>query len=202
MNPAPAHGAATVAEPPVRHWVARLWRWVVLAAVIVAIATSLAVWWIERQRAAQEAVNALLGAEIKGLEEQIRELATMRSEIAGWQEMEANAVLWKRQRQWPARLLRLLALARPDGVGLTTASETPRGLSLGGRAPDHGRLAALAAALEREQVVRRVDVVALLRDEAGTGLRFTLEIDLDPALRPQVREGAPRATRSRAEDPK
>lgn len=185
-----------------RHWLSTLWRMAVAAAVVVALVTMAATWWLERERRAQEAVNAVVRAEIEGLDAELKQIASMRQDIAEWTEIRANAARWKGQRQWPARLLRMSARARPDGVRLLAVRETERGLSLSGHAKDHDGVAALADALERGGDVQRVDVVALQLDDRGGGLRFTLEADVGDALRPLARLSTPRVARARAEDPK
>ncbi len=200
MNP---HASAPAGSlPPERHWLSTLWRVVAAAAVVVALVALAAAWWLERERSAQEAVNDLIGSEIGRLDADIKQIASMRQEIAEWTELRADAARWKGQREWPARLLRMSALARPDGVRLLSVRETERGLSLSGHANDHAGVAALADAIERGRDVLRVDVAALALDERGGGLRFTLDADVAEAARPLARLSTPRVVRARAEDPK
>lgn len=79
---------------------------------------------VDQMRTAQEARNTLLSAEIKRLEVQIKDIATLRAEIDALKARQAAVEDLQTNRNVPVYLLDELVKQTPEGIYLTSIKQT------------------------------------------------------------------------------
>lgn len=88
-------------------------RSVLAALCVVALVSAGLIASVVQQTLEQQSVNEFIRAEIVRLETQIKDIAAIRAEIATAVAERQIHPEWLAQRQWPARVLWLLAQSRP-----------------------------------------------------------------------------------------
>lgn len=113
-------------------------------AVAVGVFVALLVFaWYQARLDMQEKRNALLTAEIKVLDEQIKEIATLQSELDGLKARQTGVESLQGDRNMPVYLLDEMAKQLPDGVYLTTLKQDGMNISLTGVAQTQERVSEL-----------------------------------------------------------
>jgi len=113
-------------------------------AVAVGVLVSLLVFaWYQARIDMQEKRNALLTAEIKVLDEQIKEIATLQTELDGLKARQTGVESLQADRNMPVYLLDEMAKQLPDGVYLTTLKQDGMNITLTGVAQTQERVSEL-----------------------------------------------------------
>lgn len=171
-------------------------------ALVVLVSGGVAVWQ-QHQLVAQLARNERLQEVLVEIERRERELSEVRSRIDESLNRMRDSAEQRQQRQWPATLLRILAVARPEGLGLDQVVETREGLTLSGRAQGYEAVSQFVAKLAESAEVQRVDLLSLEQTAAEGGLLvFRMNIGIASYARPLSRGYNTRYVGSALGDPK
>jgi len=99
--------------------------------------------WYAAQIADQQARNMLLTSEIKRLEVQIKDIATLQSEIAALRARQQAVEDLQADRNMPVNLLNELVKQTPDGVYITNLRQDNQTVSIQGVAQSNERVSEL-----------------------------------------------------------
>ncbi|WP_374667358.1 PilN domain-containing protein [Ramlibacter sp.] len=99
--------------------------------------------WYAAQISNQQARNRLLQNEIKKLEAQIKDIATLQAEIAALRARQQAVEDLQADRNMPVHLLNELVKQLPDGVYLTRMQQTNDNVAIGGVAQSNERVSEL-----------------------------------------------------------
>lgn len=105
--------------------------------------------WYQNAIADQQGRNAVLQAEIKKLDNEIKEIATLQDEIAALKARQQAVEDLQADRNLPVHLLNEVVRQLPDGVYLKTLKQENRNVLLGGVAQSNERVSALLRNLSR-----------------------------------------------------
>lgn len=97
-------------------------------------------WWFQMQIEGQQAKNAFLQSEIKVLEGQIKEIATIEEEIAALRARQKAVEDLQADRNLPVHLLSELVEQLPDGVYISTLKQTNQSVEMKGMAQSNERV--------------------------------------------------------------
>ena len=100
-------------------------------------------WWFQMMITAQQERNAFLQSEIKVLEEQIKEIATIEDEIAALRARQKAVEDLQSDRNLPVHLLTELVKQMPDGVYITAIGQTGQTITMQGMAQSNERVSEL-----------------------------------------------------------
>ena len=112
-----------------------------LASVLVGIVIAGAIyWWFQMKIEEQQGKNQFLQSEIKILEGQIKEIATIEEEIAALRARQKAVEDLQSDRNLPVHLLSELVQQLPDGVYITTLKQTNQSVAMQGMAQSNERV--------------------------------------------------------------
>ena len=112
-----------------------------LASVLVGIVIAGAIyWWFQMKIEEQQGKNQFLQSEIKILEGQIKEIATIEEEIAALRARHKAVEDLQSDRNLPVHLLSELVQQLPDGVYITTLKQTNQTVAMQGMAQSNERV--------------------------------------------------------------
>ena len=114
-----------------------------VAAVIGGVIAGGIYGWYQVQISNQQDRNALLQREIKTLEGQIKDIATLQQEIAALRARQQAVEDLQADRNLPVHLLNELVKQLPDGVYLTTMKQDNQTVTLTGMAQSNERVSEL-----------------------------------------------------------
>ena len=97
-------------------------------------------WWFQMQIEEQQGKNQFLQTEIKVLEGQIKEIATIEEEIAALRARQKAVEDLQSDRNLPVHLLSELVPQLPDGVYITTLKQTNQTVAMQGMAQSNERV--------------------------------------------------------------
>ncbi len=97
-------------------------------------------WVLQTQIENQQARNAFLEAEIKVLDGQIKEIASIEDEIAALRARQTAVEDLQADRNLPVHLLNQLVLQLPDGVYLTSVKQAGQTVTMQGMAQSNERV--------------------------------------------------------------
>ena len=97
-------------------------------------------WWFQMQIEEQQGKNQFLQSEIKILEGQIKEIATIEEEIAALRARQKAVEDLQSDRNLPVHLLSELVQQLPDGVYITTLKQTNQTVAMQGMAQSNERV--------------------------------------------------------------
>ena len=97
-------------------------------------------WWFQMQISEQQAKNTFLQGEIKVLENQIKEIATIEEEIASLAARQKAVEDLQADRNLPVHLLSELVKQLPDGVYITSLKQQDRTVTMQGIAQSNERI--------------------------------------------------------------
>jgi len=97
-------------------------------------------WWFQMQIEEQQGKNQFLQTEIKVLEGQIKEIATIEEEIAALRARQKAVEDLQSDRNLPVHLLSELVQQLPDGVYITTLKQTDQTVAMQGMAQSNERV--------------------------------------------------------------
>ena len=100
-------------------------------------------WWFQMMIADQQAKNNFLQQEIKVLEEQIKEIASIEDEIAALRARQKAVEDLQSDRNLPVHLLTELVKQMPDGVYITAIGQTGQTITMQGMAQSNERVSEL-----------------------------------------------------------
>lgn len=155
--------------------------------------------WYQFQISAQRARNAVLQAEIKRLEVQIKDVAALQDEIAALRARQQAVEDLQADRNMPVHLLNELVSRLPDGVYLTSMRQTNQLVVLQGVAQSNERVSELLRNLSSVSPwLTRPELVEIVAANSNLSQReqrrvsnFTMRVQL-------VRAGEARAASSAA----
>jgi type IV pilus assembly protein PilN len=114
-----------------------------VSAVIGGIIAGFIYGWYQVQISNQQDRNALLTVEIKKLEAQIKDIATLQQEIAALRARQQAVEDLQADRNLPVHLLNELVRNLPDGVYLTNLKQENQAVTLNGMAQSNERVSEL-----------------------------------------------------------
>jgi type IV pilus assembly protein PilN len=97
-------------------------------------------WWFQMMIADQQGKNAFLQTEIKVLESQIKEIASIEDEIAALRARQKAVEDLQSDRNLPVHLLNELVRQLPDGVYITNLRQDGQTITLQGMAQSNERV--------------------------------------------------------------
>ena len=100
-------------------------------------------WWFQMMITDQQAKNNFLQQEIKVLEEQIKEIASIEDEIAALRARQKAVEDLQSDRNLPVHLLTELVKQMPDGVYITAIGQTGQTVTMQGMAQSNERVSEL-----------------------------------------------------------
>lgn len=100
-------------------------------------------WWFQTMIENQQSKNHFLESEIKVLEGQIKEIATIEEEIASLRARQKAVEDLQADRNLPVHLMNELVAQLPDGVYITTIKQTNQTVVLQGMAQSQERVSEL-----------------------------------------------------------
>lgn len=115
----------------------------VMAALVGAAIAGGVYWWFQNQIENQQARNAFLTREIKQLDEQIKEIATIESEIAALRARQKAVEDLQADRNLPVHLLTELVAQMPDGIYITSVKQVDQTVEMHGMAQSQERVSEL-----------------------------------------------------------
>ena len=112
----------------------------VASALVGLVIAGIIYWWFQMMIEDQQAKNAFLKSEIKVLENQIKEIATIEEEIAALRARQKAVEDLQSDRNLPVHLLSELVQQLPDGVYITTLKQTNQTVAMQGMAQSNERV--------------------------------------------------------------
>lgn len=114
---------------------------VMLASALVGLAIAAVIyWWFQMMIADQQDRNNYLRGEIKVLEGQIKEIATIEEEIAALQARQKAVEDLQSDRNLPVHMLNELVMQLPDGVYVTSLKQVDQVVTMQGMAQSNERV--------------------------------------------------------------
>ncbi|QIL81621.1 PilN domain-containing protein [Diaphorobacter sp. HDW4A] len=114
-----------------------------LAAVLGVLIAGAVYMWYQNKIENQQGRNAFLQSEIKKLDEQIKEIASIEDEIAALRARQKAVEDLQADRNLPVYLLKELALQLPDGIYITGVKQTNQVVEMQGMAQSNERVSEL-----------------------------------------------------------
>lgn len=112
----------------------------VASALVGLVIAGIIYWWFQMMIEDQQAKNAFLKSEIKVLENQIKEIATIEEEIAALRARQKAVEDLQSDRNLPVHLLSELVQQLPDGVYITSLKQTNQTVAMQGMAQSNERV--------------------------------------------------------------
>lgn len=112
----------------------------VASALVGLVIAGVIYWWFQMMIEEQQAKNTFLQSEIKVLEGQIKEIATIEEEIAALRARQKAVEDLQSDRNLPVHLLSELVRQLPDGVYITTLKQTNQTVAMQGMAQSNERV--------------------------------------------------------------
>jgi len=112
----------------------------VASALVGFVIAGVIYWWFQMMIEDQQAKNTFLRSEIKVLENQIKEIATIEEEIAALRARQKAVEDLQSDRNLPVHLLSELVRQLPDGVYITTLKQTNQTVAMQGMAQSNERV--------------------------------------------------------------
>ncbi|WP_425257606.1 PilN domain-containing protein [Rubrivivax sp. RP6-9] len=172
-----------------------------LGASAVAGVAIVGLWYtvLQQMTAAQNSRNEFLVAEIKRLEAQIKDIATLRAEIEALKARQKAVEDLQTDRNTPVHLLNELVKQAPEGVYLTAIRQRGRVVSVNGIAQTNERVSELLRnALYNSPWLERPELVEIKASNVTTATRdqrrlfeFSMRVSIK---RPQAPAPAPAAS--------
>jgi type IV pilus assembly protein PilN len=156
------------------------------AALLGGLVAGLVFAWYQTQISSQQARNQFLQSEIKRLEIQIKDIATLQSEIAALRARQQAVEDLQADRNMPVHLLNEVVRQTPDGVYVTALRQNNQSITLQGVAQSNERVSELLRNLSskspwltRPELVEIVaaSVTLVPRDQRRVA-NFTIRVQL------------------------
>ena len=171
-----------------------------LSALVGGVVSGAIFLWYAAQINDQQAKNTVLTGEIKRLEGQIKDIATLQQEIAGLRARQQAVEDLQADRNMPVYLLNELVKQLPDGVYITSLKQDNQTVSLLGVAQSNERVSELLRNLGNNSLwLRQPELVEIVAGEVNVpqrGTRRVSNFSIRVALvRSQETEANPAATK-------
>ena len=172
-------------------------------AFVVGLLISGAIYlWFQARIADQQSQNRLLQSEIKRLEGQIKDIATLESEIAGLRARQQAVEDLQADRNVPVHLMTELAKQLPDGVYIASMRQENQNVTLQGVAQSNERVSELLRNLAKNTPwFSRPELVEIVASSVTLSPRdikrvsnFTMRVQLMRASEAEKAAAAPVAT--------
>ena len=173
------------------------------AAFVVGLLISGAIYlWFQARISDQQSQNRLLQSEIKRLEGQIKDIATLESEIAGLRARQQAVEDLQSDRNVPVHLMTELAKQLPDGVYIASMRQDSQNVTLQGVAQSNERVSELLRNLAKNTPwFSRPELVEIVASSVSLSPRdvkrvsnFTMRVQLMRASEAEKAAAAPVAT--------
>jgi len=129
-------------------------------------------WWFQIQITEQQAKNSFLQSEIKVLENQIKEIATIEEEIAALAARQKAVEDLQADRNLPVHLLSELVKQLPDGVYITHLKQQDRIVTMQGMAQSNERISEMLRNLTNNTPwLRKPELVEIVAGNVSLGAR-------------------------------
>lgn len=112
----------------------------VASALVGLVIAGVIYWWFQMMIEEQQAKNTFLQSEIKVLEGQIKEIATIEEEITALRARQKAVEDLQSDRNLPVHLLSELVQQLPDGVYITALKQTNQSVAMQGMAQSNERV--------------------------------------------------------------
>lgn len=151
---------------------------------------------LEQMKSAQMERNAFLGAEIKKLEAQIKDIANLRAEIDALKARQKAVEDLQTDRNIPVHLLNELVRQTPEGVYLNSIKQTGKVVAVTGVAQSNERVSEfLRNTLYSSTWLEKPELVEIVAGAAGTGGRqrsynFSMRVSIKAPPAPGAVAGA------------
>ena len=177
----------------------------VMAVVLGALIAGVIYLWYEWGISDQRSRNAYLSAEIKKLDDEIKEVATLQQEIAALKARQEAVENLQADRNMPVHLMNEAVRQLPDGVYLKSIKQENRNVLIKGLAQSNERVSELLRNLSRNsEWVTKPELIEIVAANVALGAReqrrvndFTVRVQLqrasDVAASAQAASAAPRA---------
>ena len=157
-----------------------------LAALLGGVIAGSIFLWFEAAIASQESNNFFLQSEIKKLESQIKDIATLETEIAALRARQQAVEDLQSDRNLPVHLLAELVKQLPDGVYLNKMTQVDQAVTLNGVAQSNERVSELLRNLanntpwfSKPELVEIVSgTVAISQKEQKRVFNFSIKVRL------------------------
>jgi type IV pilus assembly protein PilN len=163
-----------------------------LAAVLGAALSALAVTVTQQQLAVQEQRNALLIAEVATLDGQIKDIATLQTDIAALRARQGAVEDLQSDRNQPVHLLQEMGRQLPEGVALRTLKQEGQTVLLTGSAQSQERVSELLRNLSTQSpFLTQPELVEIAASSQGPSARdqrrvfnFSIKVQLRRSSKP------------------
>jgi type IV pilus assembly protein PilN len=166
-----------------------------LAAGAIAGLLVVGLWFavLEQLKSAQEERNAFLGAEIKKLEAQIKDIANLRAEIDALKARQKAVEDLQTDRNIPVHLLNELVRQTPEGVYLNSVRQTGQVIAVNGVAQTNERVSEfLRNTLYSSQWLEKPELIEIRAGAQGAGRQRVFDFSMRVSIkRPRVPSPAP-----------
>lgn len=142
-----------------------------LAAVAGTCVVAVGYLWLEQQAGQQQARNGFLSGEIARLDAQVKDIATLRSEIDALKARQKAVEDLQLDRNTPVHLLQELARRTPEGVYLTRIKQVGDIVEVSGLAATNERVSEILRATAGAEWLQRPDLVEIKAVNATAGGR-------------------------------
>ena len=167
-----------------------------VSAVIGGVIAGVIFLWFQAQISAQQGQNLVLQNEIKRLEGQIKDIASLQSEIAALRARQQAVEDLQADRNLPVHLLNELVKQLPDGVYITTKKQVNQVVTIQGVAQSNERVSELLRNLANSSDwLARPELVEIVASTVALGSReqrrvanFNIRVQLMRAT--EVKRGA------------
>jgi type IV pilus assembly protein PilN len=165
-----------------------------LAAVLGAALSALAVTVTQQQLAVQEGRNALLATEIATLDGQIKDIATLQTDIAALRARQGAVEDLQSDRNQPVHLLQEMGRQLPEGVALRTLKQEGQTVLLTGSAQSQERVSELLRNLSTQSpFLTQPELVEIAASSQGPSARdqrrvfnFSIKVQLRRTTKPSL----------------
>ncbi len=169
-----------------------------LAASFVGGLLIVGVWYtvLQQMTSAQESRNAFLKAEIARLDAQIKDIATLRSEIEALKARQKAVEDLQTDRNVPVHLLDELVRQTPEGVYITTVRQNGQVVALTGNAQSNERVSELLRnTFYNSPWLEKPDLIEIKASNQGSGrdVRRLFEFSMRVTLKRPQPAAAPAA---------
>jgi type IV pilus assembly protein PilN len=180
------------------------------AALVGVLIAGIVYLWYETQISSQRGKNQYLQTEIQRLEAQIKDIATLQSEIASLRARQQAVEDLQADRNLPVHLLNEVARQLPDGVYVTSLRQVNQTVTLTGTAQSNERVSELlrnlaygSPWLARPELIEIVaGSVALSPRDVRRVSNFSVRVQLRRASEVAQMASAPASAASAASAPK
>ena len=157
--------------------------------------------WYQNRISTQQARNAFLQGEITKLDTEIKDIASLQSQIASLRARQTSVENLQSDRNLPVHLLEALVTKLPDGVYLKSMKQVNQSVLLSGAAQSQERVSELLRNLGQDSPwlskPELVEIIAAKADPQGKDPRrvsnFTVRVTLVRPAAPGAAEALPAA---------